>query len=219
MLSEDFEELYDTGSLPDSLPDLIPIDTQRRIIIGDLDENNQVNHINHTPPYTFHQVNHANLVDFSRSREYHDIDTNDPGGLPFQYHHHHQLRQLFPTNTITRQQPNYQLLRKPPNYPKYCSQFGWALLNIIQATFDHTTQYARQPNHDNFMKKHYLSRFPAMNVSRRHEAVATDTIYSDTPAVDNGAKIAQIFIGRESFFADVYGMNLTKSSATPMKML
>ena len=34
------------------------------------------------------------------------------------------------------------------------------------------------------------SRNPALNVPRRHEPVATDTIFSDTPAVDSGVKQA-----------------------------
>ena len=61
------------------------------------------------------------------------------------------------------------------------------------------------------MKRHLKSRNPALNVPKRHESVATDTIFSDTPAVDNGAKQAQIFVGRESLVADVYPMNLANS--------
>ena len=41
-------------------------------------------------------------------------------------------------------------------------------------------------------------RNPALNVPRRHEAVATDTGYSDTPAIDSGVKMAQLFVGKES---------------------
>ena len=33
-----------------------------------------------------------------------------------------------------------------------------------------------------------------------------DTIYSDTPAIDSGATIAQIFVGTESLVTDVYSM-------------
>ena len=40
------------------------------------------------------------------------------------------------------------------------------------------------------MKKHLKSRNPALNILRRHEAVATDTVFSDTPAVDSGVKKA-----------------------------
>ena len=37
------------------------------------------------------------------------------------------------------------------------------------------------------------SRNPALNIPRSHEAVATDTVFSDTPAVDSGVKQAQVF--------------------------
>jgi len=36
--------------------------------------------------------------------------------------------------------------------------------------------------------------------------VATDTIYLDTPAIDSGATIAQVFVGVESLVTDVYAM-------------
>ena len=36
------------------------------------------------------------------------------------------------------------------------------------------------------MKKHLNSRNPALNIPRRHEPVATDTVFSDTPAVHSG---------------------------------
>jgi len=55
-------------------------------------------------------------------------------------------------------------------------------------------------------RRHYRSRFPALNVDRGREAVATDTVFSDTHSIDNGATMAQIFIGHETFVADVYGM-------------
>ena len=43
-----------------------------------------------------------------------------------------------------------------------------------------------------------------MNVPRRHESGATDTIFSYTPAVDSSVKQAQVFVGRDSLVADVY---------------
>ena len=58
------------------------------------------------------------------------------------------------------------------------------------------------------MKKHLKSRNPALNIPRRHEAVATDTVFSDTPAVDSGVKQAQVFVGRDTLVADAYPMNL-----------
>ena len=60
------------------------------------------------------------------------------------------------------------------------------------------------------MKKHLKSRNPALNIRRRHEAVATDTVFSDTPAVDSGVKQAQVFVGRDTLVADAYPMKSGK---------
>ena len=60
------------------------------------------------------------------------------------------------------------------------------------------------------MRRHLKSRNPALNVPRRHEAVATDTVYSDTPAVDSGVKQAQRFVGKESSVSDIYPMRSGK---------
>ena len=51
---------------------------------------------------------------------------------------------------------------------------------------------------------------PALNIPRRNEAVATDTVYSDTPAVDSGVKQAQLFVGKESLVSDIYPMRSGK---------
>ena len=60
------------------------------------------------------------------------------------------------------------------------------------------------------MKRHLKTRNQALNVPRRHEPVATDTIFSDTPVVDSGVKQAQVFVGRDSLVADVYPMKSGK---------
>ena len=60
------------------------------------------------------------------------------------------------------------------------------------------------------MKKDLKSRNPALNIPRRHEAVATDTVFSDTPAVDSGVKQAQVFVGRDTLVADAYPMKSGK---------
>ena len=52
------------------------------------------------------------------------------------------------------------------------------------------------------------SPYPALNVWRRHEPVATDTIFAEQPAIDSGGQtMAQIFVGRRSLVIDVYGMS------------
>jgi len=56
------------------------------------------------------------------------------------------------------------------------------------------------------IKKQYISPFPALNVHRRDELVAINTIYLDTPAVDSGATIAQVFVGVELLVINVYAI-------------
>ena len=87
--------------------------------------------------------------------------------------------------------------------------FAWAPADTIRRTIEATTQYARGRVSDN-IRQHWKSRFPACNVRRRNEAVATDTVFSDTPAADSGVKAAQLFIGRKSLVADAYGIKTDK---------
>ena len=88
-------------------------------------------------------------------------------------------------------------------------KFGWLPIDVIRDTFNATTQFYRTPASTN-LKKHFRSPYPACNVHRRQEALATDTVYSDTPAIDDGSKVAQIFVGTQSLVTDVYGMKTTK---------
>ena len=94
----------------------------------------------------------------------------------------------------------------PVDHEKFRAFFGWVNSDIIKQT---TTQWGVAL--DSFpMNRHLKSRNPALNVPRRHESVATDTIFSDTPAVDSGVKQAQVFVGRDSLVADVYPMKYGK---------
>jgi hypothetical protein len=96
-----------------------------------------------------------------------------------------------------------------PNYELLWALFRWAPADTIKRTFSVTTPYARGRISDT-LKQHWRSRFPACNVKRRNEPVATDSMFSDTPAVDCGVTAAQIFVGRESLVADVYGLKTDK---------
>ena len=60
------------------------------------------------------------------------------------------------------------------------------------------------------MRKYFKSRLQAFNIPCRNEAVATDTIFSDTPAIDPGVTMAQSFIGIDSLVSDVYPMHSSK---------
>ena len=43
-----------------------------------------------------------------------------------------------------------------------------------------------------------------------YKPVATENIYSDTPAIDDGSTCAHMFIGTKSIVLDVYGMKIDK---------
>jgi hypothetical protein len=101
---------------------------------------------------------------------------------------------------VQRNEQDYEALRP-------C--FGWVSADTVRKTIQATTQHAREV-YQAPLRKHYKSRFPALNVHRRSEAVATNTIWSDTPAVDSGAKFAQLFVGRRLLVTDVYPMKTDK---------
>ena len=60
------------------------------------------------------------------------------------------------------------------------------------------------------LQRHYRSPFPALNVNRRNEALATDTVYADVPCIEHGHVAAQFFVGLESLVTDVYGIKTDK---------
>ena len=88
--------------------------------------------------------------------------------------------------------------------------FAWTSPSSIQDTFNVTTSHGSAPHTQDYIKKHFKSRNPVFNIPRRSEAVATDTIFSDTPAVDDGSTMAQFFCGRDTLVCDAYGIKSTK---------
>ena len=54
------------------------------------------------------------------------------------------------------------------------------------------------------LKKPLKSSYPACDVQQRQEPIVIDTVYSDTPAIDNSFKLAQIFIGTESLVTNIF---------------
>ena len=97
----------------------------------------------------------------------------------------------------------------PIDYDQLRPSFALVNFDIVKQTFDQTTQWGVAL--DSFpMRRHLKSRNPALNVPRRHESVATDTIFSDTPAGDSGVKQTQVFVGRDLLVADVFPMKSGK---------
>ena len=99
-------------------------------------------------------------------------------------------------------QHKHAIKTRPIDYEKLRPYFGWVNKHTIEKAFHKTTQWAVASNRYP-MRKHFKSRFPAFNIPRRSEEVATDTIFSDTPAIDSGFTMAQIFV-------DVYPLKSQK---------
>ena len=49
-----------------------------------------------------------------------------------------------------------------------------------------------------------------MNVHQCHKAAATNTVYSNVPAIDNRSTAAQIFVGCNSLVTDAYPVKTDK---------
>ena len=104
----------------------------------------------------------------------------------------------------------HQSSSQEPDWNALRPFFAWTSPSSIQDTFNVTTRHGIAPHTQNYIKKHFKSRNPVFNIPRRSEAVATDTIFSDTPAVDDGSTMAQFFCGRDTLVCDAYGIKSTK---------
>ena len=128
-----------------------------------------------------------------------DLDDKVHDAILFAGEHQNKFKSSSPTSK-----------KKPPDYEALRPFFLNTSVDVIKRTFEATTQYARTNIGGLQLKKTFKTPFPACNVHRRNEAVATDTIYSDTPAIDDGSKIAQLYVGRETLVTDVFGIKTEK---------
>ena len=97
---------------------------------------------------------------------------------------------------------------KPIDYDKYRPYFLHVPREKVKKTFDATTRYATNVMSGKNIIQTSSSPYPALNIRRRNEPVATDTVYAETPAVaSGGCDRAQIFVGRKSLVIDVFGMS------------
>eukprot|EP00536_Pseudo-nitzschia_multiseries_P015981 jgi/Psemu1/219753/e_gw1.991.23.1 len=88
--------------------------------------------------------------------------------------------------------------------------FGWISLDRIKATFNNSTQYGSLSlSPDGNIFKRFQSPQPAMNVRPFNDDILSDVVYSDTPAINGGSKIAQDFFGRKSHIIHVEEMRTT----------
>lgn len=105
-----------------------------------------------------------------------------------------EATQLKPIPRLTR-------LKKHSNswYRKQRRFFPGTGMSTIKKTFENTTQFGtRGAVTGPRLQRTMASPNPILNIPRRQEDVATDSIYSNTPAIDDGSTAAQFFIGTTS---------------------
>ena len=99
--------------------------------------------------------------------------------------------------------------RKEPEYSLLQPIFNWLPITLIKKTFQLSTQHDRT-SASSLLKNAYRLPFPAFNVKRWSEPVATCTMHSDSPAVNDRSTCAQLFVGTNTIVIDVYGMKTDK---------
>ena len=105
------------------------------------------------------------------------------------------------------------LHQSSPQEPDWNTQrpyLAWTSPSSIKDTFNVTTRHGTAPNTQDYIKNHFKPRNPVFIIPRCSEDVATDTIFSDTPVVDDGSTMAQFFCGHDTLVCDAYGIKSTK---------
>ena len=93
-----------------------------------------------------------------------------------------------------------------PNYEQYQPYFLQVSAKKVRQTFENTTQFATAVNIGKNLHQTIRSPFPAHNVLRRNEPVASDTMFAETPSVNGGYTMAQFYAGRKSLVIDIFPM-------------
>ena len=109
----------------------------------------------------------------------------------------------------------HQSSPQEPDWNALCPVFAWTSPSSIKDTFNVTTRHGTAPHTLDYIKKHFKSRNPVFNILRRSEAVATDTIFSDTPAVDDGSTMAQSSVAMILLSVMHMVSNQPNNSSTP----
>ena len=105
------------------------------------------------------------------------------------------------------------LHQSSPQEPDWNSQrpfFAWTSTSSIKDTFNVTTRHETAPNTQDYIKHHFKPRNPVFSIPRCSEDVGTDTIFSETPAVDDGSTMTKFFYGHDTFTCGTYGIKSTK---------
>ena len=116
---------------------------------------------------------------------------------------HTEISSVFTANLhqSSPQEPDWNTQRPSP---------AWTSPSSIKDTFNVTTRHGTAPNTQDYIKNHFKPRNPVSSIPRCSEDLATDTIFSDTPAVDDGSTMAQFFCGHDTLVCDAYSIKSTK---------
>ena len=79
----------------------------------------------------------------------------------------------------------HKILPKDPDFEKLRTNFAWLPAKTVQDTIENSAQWYQAENRQP-MRRHVKSWFPAANVNHIPDTVSYDTIFSDTPAADDG---------------------------------
>ena len=76
---------------------------------------------------------------------------------------------------------------------------------VIKQTFNATEQRYNNVTATPRIPHSTQTAHPAANIPRRHESVATDTVFCNVRAINGGAKCAQLFAGRTTNHMSIHG--------------
>jgi hypothetical protein len=178
---------------PDPEDDLKALDTDPTVSDDDDDASLQAQfaEVDQEDAYfrsCFHAASNLNMIYLCHAA---DIDDDDSTTAP------DQLESI----------PPIEIKQRPFDYLKYRPYFLHVPPEKIRKTFQVTTQFATNVMSGPHIQQTIKSPYPAHNVLRRNEPVASDTIYAEVPAVDTGGQDrAQIFVGRRSLVIGFHGM-------------
>ena len=116
------------------------------------------------------------------------------------------------------------IIPNKPDYEKLRPLFAWTPADRIRDTLKVTTQWYQAEGRI-LMRKHFKSRFPAANVRRLNEVVATDTFFATVPAYDDGIPghsgitMLQLYVGVTSHYIAIYPMRAKSNMPNTLRSL
>ena len=143
---------------------------------GEYNQHKIATHKTHSDPIFFD----ANLFD---TADLHFFDADTYGNID-----HNGVILQCKEHVVSSAKKPVTIKVQPPNNSSLRYYFAW-IPTKVQLTFKNTTQHTHATI-STILNKHYKSPYPARNVYHMDEPVVTDTVYSDTPAIDDGSKSA-----------------------------